>query len=179
MHRRMLLFWGAWIAAAGGLLALSGTSRGQRPVYQPPLSSMPNFGYFNPAPAYRPRPFYLPSFGYRFSPMYGGHYHLYHDIAPHMDRIPQREKPPPDLMAHLTVLVPEGAELWFNGTKVEGEGAVRKFHTPPLEPDRRYSYEVRLHWRKDGREVTETHKVRVAAGAQAKVDFTNRDVAKR
>lgn len=140
---------------------------------------MPNFGYYNPAPTYYPRPFYLPWFGYRSSPMYGGHYHLYHEYIPHMDRIPQRDKPPPDLMAHLTVLVPKGAELWFNGAKVEGEGVVRKFHTPPLEPGRRYSYEVRLRWRKDGRDITETHKVRVSAGAQAKVDFTTRDDTKR
>jgi uncharacterized protein (TIGR03000 family) len=177
MNRRVFSFWGVLIVAALGLLALPRTGSGQQPVYQPPLSSLPNFGYYNPAATYYPRPSYHPSFGYGFSPMYGGHYHLYY--IPHMDRIPQRDKPPPDLMAHLTVLVPEGAELWFNGTKVEGEGTVRKFHTPPLERDRRYSYDVRLRYRKDGREVTETHKVRVSAGAQAKVDFTTRDDAKR
>ena len=179
MNKRVVSFWGVLIVAASGLMVLPGTSNGQQPVYQPPLSSMSNFGYYNPAPTYYPRPFYLPSLGYRFGPMYGGHYHLYHDFIPHMDRIPQRDKPPPDRMAHLTVLVPEGAELWFNGTRVEGEGTVRKFHTPPLELDRRYSYEVRLRYRKDGRDITETHKVRVSAGAQAKVDFTTRDDAKR
>ena len=179
MNKRVFSFWGVLIVATGGVLALPSTSSAQRPVYQPPLSSLPNFGYYNPGPVYRPRPFYLPSLGYRFGPMYGGHYHLFHDYIPHMDRIPRDGKPPSDRMAHLTVLVPEGAELWFNGTKVEGEGTVRKFHTPPLEPDRRYSYEVRLHYRKDGQEVTETHKVRVSAGAQAKVDFTTRDHAKR
>ncbi len=179
MNRRVFLFWGVLIVATGGLLALPQTTSAAPPIYQPPLSSLPNFGYYNPGPTYYPRPYSLPSFGYRFSPMYGGHYHLYHEYIPHMDRIPQRDKPPPDLMAHLTVLVPEGAELWFNGAKVEGEGAVRKFHTPPLESGRRYSYEVRVRWRKDGRDITDTHKVRVTAGAQATVDFTSRDDAKR
>ena len=179
MNRHMFSFWRVLFVAAGGLLTLPPPSSGQQPVYQPPLSSLPNFGYYNPAPTYYSRPSYHPSFGYHFGPMYGGHYHLYNDYIPHMDRIPQRDKPPPDLMAHLTVLVPEGAELWFNGTKVEGEGTVRKFHTPSLEPDRRYSYEVRLRWRKDGRDITETHKVRVSAGAQVKVDFTTGGDVKR
>jgi uncharacterized protein (TIGR03000 family) len=93
-----------------------------------------------------------------------------------MARIPPDEKPPPDLKAHLTVLVPADAELWFNGTKVTGEeGTVRKFASPPLTSGRRYIYDVRAQWRKGGQSVTATREVRVRAGVQINVDFTRRN----
>jgi uncharacterized protein (TIGR03000 family) len=181
MNRRVFSVWGVLIVATGGLLALPPTSSAQQPIpsYQPPLSSLPNFGYYNPAPAYRPGPSYLPSRGYGSSRMYGGHYHLYHAYTPHMGRIPQEEKPPPDLMAHLTVLVPANAELWFNGTKVTGkEGTVRKFASPALTPGQRYSYEVRAQWKQNGQTITKTHELTVKAGAHIDVYFTPDDKEK-
>jgi uncharacterized protein (TIGR03000 family) len=182
MNRHVFSFCGMLIVATGGLLALPPTSSAQQPVpiYQPPFSSLPNFGYYNPAPSYRPGPFYLPSSGYRSSRMYGGHYHLYHEYIPHMARIPRDEKPPPDLRAHLTMLVPADAELWFNGTKVTGEeGSVRKFASPPLEPGQRYSYEVRARWQKDGQTITTTREVNVRAGTRINVDFTKPEDMKK
>jgi uncharacterized protein (TIGR03000 family) len=177
MNRHVSSFWGVLIVAAGGLLALPPTSSAQQPIpgYQPPFSSLPNFGYYNPAPAYRPGPSYHPSFGYSSSRMYGGHYHLYHDHMPHMDRIPQDEKPAPDLRAHLTVLVPANAELWFNDTKVTGEGTARKFASPALTPGQRYSYEVRAQWKQNGQTITKTHELTVKAGAHLDLDFTKND----
>ncbi len=177
MNRRAFSFWRVLIVATGGFLALPLTSSAQQPIpiYQPPHSALPNFGYYNPAPAYRSLPSYHPSFGYRSSPRYGGHYHLSHDSIPHLARIPQDEKPPPDLMAHLIVLVPADAELSFNGTKVAGqEGTVRKFASPPLTAGRRYVYEVWAQWREQGQTVTATREVRVTAGAHIRVDFTRR-----
>ena len=175
MNRRLFSFWGVLIVATGGLLALPPTSSAQQPtpIYQSPFSSLPNFGYYNPAPAYRPLPSY---FRYGPSPKYGGHSHLYHDHVPHMARIPPDEKTPPDLKAHLIVLVPADAELWFNGTKVTGEeGTVRKFASPPLTAGRRYIYDVRAQWRKEGQSVTVTREVHVRAGAHINVDFTRRN----
>ena len=177
MNRRVFSFWGILIVATGGLLALPPTSSAQQPmpIYQPPLSSLPNFGYYNPAPPYRPITSYHPFFGYGSSPRYGGHYRLYH-YSPHMARIPQDEKPPPDLVAHLILRVPADAELWFNGTKVTGEeGTVRKFASPPLTAGRRYTYSIRAQWQKNGQTIKATREVHVKAGTHIDMDLTKSD----
>jgi uncharacterized protein (TIGR03000 family) len=177
MNRRVFSFWGVLIVASGGLLALLPTSSAQQPVpiYQPPFSSLPNFGYYNPAPAYRPAYSYHPFFGYGSSRMSGGHYHPYHGYIPHLARIPQDEKPPPDLMAHLILRVPADAELWFNGTKISAEGTVRKYASPPLTPGRRYTYSIRAQWQKNGQTIKATREVHVKAGTHIDMDLTKND----
>lgn len=183
MNRCVFSFWGILIVATGGFLALPPTSSAQQPVpiYQSPFSSLPNFGYYNPAPAYRPgisSYLYRPSFGYGSRPMYGGHYQLYHSI-PHMARIPQDGKPPPDLMAHLILRVPADAELWFNGTKIAAEGTVRKYASPPLTPGRRYTYSIRAQWQKNGQTIKATREVHVKAGTHIDMDLTKNDAIEK
>lgn len=178
MNRHVFSFWGVLVVVTGGSLALPPTSSAQQPlrIYQPPLNSLPNFGYYNPAPAYRPLPSYPPVFRYGSRSGYGGHYQPSHDHMPHMARIPQDGKPPPDLRAHLIVLVPADAELRFNGMEVTGEeGTVRKFVSPPLTAGRRYVYNVQAQWRKEGQIVTATRKVHVKAGAHIELDFSKSD----
>jgi uncharacterized protein (TIGR03000 family) len=177
MSKYVFSFGGVLVIAAVSLLALAQTGlaqthlAGQPPVYQPPLSSMPNFGYYNPGPSYYPRAMAYPSLRQHLGPAYGWNYHLYYDILPQVDKI-LSERPPVDLTAHITLKVPAGAELSFNGQKIEGEGAVRKFYSPPLKPGQRYSYQVALREQKDGKLVTQTRKVIVTAGAHFNVDFT-------
>jgi uncharacterized protein (TIGR03000 family) len=74
--------------------------------------------------------------------------------------------------------VPAGAELWFNGTKVTGEGEVRKFASPVLTPGQRYSYEVRAQWKQNGQTITKTHELTVKPGAHIDVYFTPDDKEK-
>jgi uncharacterized protein (TIGR03000 family) len=76
-----------------------------------------------------------------------------------------------DSPANLTVTVPADAELWFDGTKTVSTGPVRLFHSPPLEPGRRYTYDIRARWQEDGRDVTQTQTVPVTAGADHNVSF--------
>jgi uncharacterized protein (TIGR03000 family) len=73
--------------------------------------------------------------------------------------------------AHVTVTVPAGAQLWFDGTPTTSTGSVREFNSPPLTPGHRYSYEVQARWNENGKEVTQTQKVQVGAGTHAQVDF--------
>jgi uncharacterized protein (TIGR03000 family) len=49
---------------------------------------------------------------------------------------------------------------------------VRRFVTPPLIPGQAYVYDVRAIWLEDGRDVTRDRRVRVRAGEQVDVDFT-------
>jgi uncharacterized protein (TIGR03000 family) len=77
----------------------------------------------------------------------------------------------PDNTAHLEVLVPADAELWFNDWKARSMGPVRNLQSPPLVPGRQYTYTVRARWQENGREVTRSLQVHVSARAQVRVTF--------
>jgi uncharacterized protein (TIGR03000 family) len=77
----------------------------------------------------------------------------------------------PDTSAHITVNVPEGARLWFEGKLTTSTGPIRYFHSPPLTPGSQYHYKVRASWNENGHEVTQTQQVKVTSGAHINVDF--------
>jgi uncharacterized protein (TIGR03000 family) len=77
-----------------------------------------------------------------------------------------------DLTVHVTVRTQADAEVWFDGTKTRQTGAVREFESPELMRGREYTYEVRARWTQDGKEVSRTRSIEVAAGARKTVDFT-------
>jgi uncharacterized protein (TIGR03000 family) len=64
------------------------------------------------------------------------------------------------LIAHL----PEHALLWVEESPTGLTGKTRIFRSPPLRPDRKYSYRVRAVWIEDGHWVSETRTVPVRAG---------------
>jgi uncharacterized protein (TIGR03000 family) len=76
-----------------------------------------------------------------------------------------------DTAAHVTVTVPPGADVWFDGSNTYSAGPVREFQSPPLTPGADYSYQIRARWKDDGREVTQTQQVSIAAGAHVRVQF--------
>jgi uncharacterized protein (TIGR03000 family) len=81
--------------------------------------------------------------------------------------------PPADNKAHIRVVVPEGAKVWFGTTATTQTGAVRYFESPPLADGKDFTYEVKARWRdQDGKEVTRTRQVDVRANAALTVDFT-------
>jgi uncharacterized protein (TIGR03000 family) len=81
---------------------------------------------------------------------------------------------PPARPALIDVTVPADAVLSFQGkTMTEETGALRQFQSPPLNPGRTYSYDVRATWKDDnGREVTRTRHLTVRAGDRLSVDLT-------
>ncbi len=81
-------------------------------------------------------------------------------------------EPTKDDMAHLLVVVPENAELWFNGTKTKQAGKEREFVSPALTPGKTYSYEVKASWMDNGKKVEKTRTVDVKANDWKPVDFT-------
>jgi len=84
----------------------------------------------------------------------------------------QAPPPPKDDMAHLLVIVPENAELWFNGTKTTQTGPQREFVSPELTPGKNYSYEIKARWNENGKTVEQTRTVPVQANDWKTVDFT-------
>lgn len=77
-----------------------------------------------------------------------------------------------DNKAHLWLRVPENAEIWVDGVKTKQTGELRHFFSPPLTPGKKYSYQVRLRWRKDGKPVEETQRILVQSGLTIRRDFT-------
>jgi uncharacterized protein (TIGR03000 family) len=72
------------------------------------------------------------------------------------------------------VRVPADANVWLDGVATSQRGTVREFYSPVLEPGKRYTYQVRARWMKNGRPVTRTRTVRVRANAWSDVDFLGR-----
>jgi uncharacterized protein (TIGR03000 family) len=78
--------------------------------------------------------------------------------------------------ALVNVRVPTGeAEVWIEGKKTQQQGTWREFVSPPLDPSKNYTYDVRARWTEDGRNVERTRSVPVRANDVATVDFTSGD----
>jgi len=86
-------------------------------------------------------------------------------------RVLREPETPTKAPAVITVRVPEGAEIWFNGEKTQRTGSVRVFKSPPLEPETNYAYDVKAHWRENGKDVERTFHVPVTAGSRSEVSF--------
>jgi uncharacterized protein (TIGR03000 family) len=77
-----------------------------------------------------------------------------------------------DNKAHIWLRVPENAEVWVNGVKTKQTGESRYFFSPPLEPGKKYSYQMRVLWKKGDKPVEETQRILVQAGTTIRRDFT-------
>lgn len=73
--------------------------------------------------------------------------------------------------ASVTVVLPENATLTVNDVAVTATGK-QTFQTPKLEKGRSYFYTVKAEVVRDGKSVTETRRIDVAAGKEVTVDFT-------
>jgi uncharacterized protein (TIGR03000 family) len=102
--------------------------------------------------------------GYSFQPnMTGGNYPYGMEGQ---GRFPQDAN-----TVHLTVRVPPDAQITVEGYRTQSRGPVRDFVSPPLTPDRDYTYDIQAKWMQDGKEVTREKHVNVRAGAMVPVDF--------
>ena len=79
----------------------------------------------------------------------------------------------PTNIVNLEVRLPDAdGECWLGGIKQRGQGTVRRFQTPELEPGKSYTYRVSAAWHKNGQFVTEERRVSVQANSSVVVDFT-------
>jgi uncharacterized protein (TIGR03000 family) len=67
--------------------------------------------------------------------------------------------------------VPPDATVYFDGDLTRGQGEVRRFVSPPLDPDGSYTYEIRAVWEENGRTVDRVKKIHVRAGQLNTLDF--------
>ncbi len=70
----------------------------------------------------------------------------------------------------LTLEFPAAADVWLNGTRVDGSAAAtRELTSPTVEPGTPYVFDVRAEWTADGKTYGYDRKVTVAGGERAKV----------
>jgi uncharacterized protein (TIGR03000 family) len=74
---------------------------------------------------------------------------------------------------HITVRLPDHADLWFDTTQVTGTGPVREFNTPPLALGSRYTYDVRARWLDNGSVTDRKQTIAFAPGDKVEVSFPN------
>jgi uncharacterized protein (TIGR03000 family) len=92
--------------------------------------------------------------------------------AENMTIPPRNGRTGADTKAHIWMRVPKDAEVWVEGVKTKQSGESRYFFSPPLTPGKKYSYQMRVRWTKDGKPVEETESIVVHAGATIRRDFT-------
>jgi uncharacterized protein (TIGR03000 family) len=83
-----------------------------------------------------------------------------------------------DSPAQITVRVPEGAEVWFEGRKTAQEGTTRKFLTPSLAPDRWYTYHLEVHCPGAAGTAVRSQTLTVRAGTWLNLDYSTPAEAK-
>lgn len=87
-------------------------------------------------------------------------------------RLPQRENTESDTKAHIWLHLPDSADVWVNGVKTQQTGETRYYYSPPLIPGKKYSYQMRIRWMKDGKPAEQTQTILVQAGETIRRDFT-------
>jgi uncharacterized protein (TIGR03000 family) len=193
--RSLLLKPAAWAAAA--LLFAAGPAaaqlgqvgynrgfRGDAAGYNPYLYAPFNFDYVAPKTAplnpYNSPPFYNPAPSpYPFPPNPNSRslrltdYAYPEGLAPYRSAaVGQATTAPADTKAHVRLIVPANADVWFDADNTSQTGGVREYVSPPLTPGKNYAYQVRVRWTEDGRPVDQTRKVTVRAGSMTTADFT-------
>jgi uncharacterized protein (TIGR03000 family) len=77
--------------------------------------------------------------------------------------------------SRIVVELPEDARLYIDGNLMRSASARRVFRTPELNPDLTYFYDVKAEVVRNGRAVSETQRVIVRPGQEARANFTNLD----
>lgn len=78
---------------------------------------------------------------------------------------------PPATSAMINVVVPNSADLFFQGMKVPMSGTLRRFSSPELNPLLAYTYDVRAIWRENGEWVSQSQRLLVRSGDNLTITF--------
>jgi uncharacterized protein (TIGR03000 family) len=181
MFRKLLSRMGILALAAIGLLLVAGPAKAQQgwPLQgsnwsyhfgASQSSSGGNYSrsYSSPSyssPTYYSRSYYSPSY-YAVSPSSFGSYRSYYYGSSGAGDyyITSTAESPQKRPARINLQVPSDAKIWFDDSQTNQTGASRSFESPPLPADRDYSYQVRIQWKQDGKDVSEDRKIIVHSG---------------
>jgi uncharacterized protein (TIGR03000 family) len=71
----------------------------------------------------------------------------------------------------LNIRLPADAELRIEGQKMALGGPTRQVFSPPLDPNREYTYDLQAKWLENGKEVSKTRTVTFKPGKALDVNF--------
>jgi len=71
----------------------------------------------------------------------------------------------------ITLRVPENAEVWIQGKKMDEKGTERRFNLPSLDPRTTHDYDIRVDWTENGRKKSDTAHLNVRAGDQQSITY--------
>lgn len=87
--------------------------------------------------------------------------------------LPPQTPPPPDNAAHLQLVVPDNAEVLFDGGKTTQTGTTREFLSPQLPPGKLFDYTITVRYNDaNGKAVTDKRVIHVRANDWFRIDFT-------
>ena len=163
--------WQHRYSGGGGGWASGGGGWRSRSFYVPPSTA-----YYGYAPAFAPSALVAPGQSFYYAP--GAAYYAYappvNATAPGV-RTQSLYAPgaasPVNAPVTIDVTVPADAEIWIEGSRTARTGPQRRFVSPPLAPGRDYTYDFRVSWNRDGREVTSTRRITVHAGDVVNLTF--------
>ena len=81
-------------------------------------------------------------------------------------------RPASDNRAHIWLRVPADAQVWFDGRATKQTGLLRLYDSPPLAPGKKFVYEVRVRWMKDGKPIEQNRRITVEAKDWLRFDLT-------
>lgn len=86
---------------------------------------------------------------------------------------PSQTQPPPDNAAHLQLVVPENAEVTFDGVKTTQTGPTREFVSPQLPSGKLFDYTIIVNYSDaNGKPNTDKRVIHVRANDWFRIDFT-------
>jgi uncharacterized protein (TIGR03000 family) len=122
--------------------------------------------YSGPVASYRGYSYVIP-----FESYYNGAYA--NGFTPPANYTYGAYSPTQENVAHIRLVVPTDAQVWFDDKATKQRGETRNYESPPLPPGRQYIYDVKVRWRdKEGQEVTRTRQLSVSANSTVSADFT-------
>jgi uncharacterized protein (TIGR03000 family) len=115
-------------------------------------SMPPNAGYYSPANS-----------GYYYSPPATGGYSYgslsSDDYYGTPTNATSTKRP-----VRINLRVPVDAKIWFDGNQTNQTGTARSFESPPLAGGGESTYQIRIQWKQDGKDITQTRQIIVHAG---------------
>jgi uncharacterized protein (TIGR03000 family) len=60
--------------------------------------------------------------------------------------------------------VPSDAKIWFDGSQTNQNGTMRSFESAPVAAGPEYAYQIRIQWKQNDKDVTQTRQIKVHAG---------------
>jgi uncharacterized protein (TIGR03000 family) len=73
--------------------------------------------------------------------------------------------------------VPSNAKVSFDGSPTNQTGTMRSFESPPMAVGTEYAYQIRIEWKQDGKDATQTRQIRVHAGDVINLTLGSPEVA--